>query len=111
MNIELFEKIITLSENRIHFLRENDTNDWYKGSISHFDGLFHELEEVRVEMDAWKQVYLEDELGDVFWDFVCLLEWLEQEWKVDKKEFLNDVIRNFRNELVLMVYELLIGMM
>jgi hypothetical protein len=28
-------------------------------------------------------VYLENELGDVFWDYICLLNSLKVEWKID----------------------------
>jgi len=99
MNTELLKKIITLSENRIRFLREHGDGGWYRGSISHFDGMFHELEEVRTEMDAGKRVYLEDELGDVFWDFICLLEWLEQEWKIDKKKIFERCYAKFSERI------------
>ena len=99
MPYSIIQSILTLSEKRIHFLRGNANNGWYRGSISHFDGMFHELEEVRTEMDAWKQVYLEDELGDVFWDFVCLLEWLEQEWKIDKERIFERCYQKFSERI------------
>lgn len=86
MNKELFEKILTLSERRIHFLRENGDNWFYKWSQTFYDGILDEMDEVKVEIQEWKQVLLEDELGDVFWDYICLLENLEIEGKISKEK-------------------------
>ena len=79
MKTSLLQSILTLSENRIRFLRERGNEGFYRGSQTFYDGILDEMQEVKVEMDANKQVFLEDELGDVFWDFICLLENLEQE--------------------------------
>ncbi len=99
MNPSLLQSILTLSENRIRFLREHGDGGWYRGSVSHFDAMFHELEEVRAEMDAGKRVYLEDELGDIFWVFICLLEWLEQEWKIEKQRIFERCYQKFSERI------------
>lgn len=41
------------------------------------------MEEVKSELHNEKKAYLEDELGDVFWDYICLLESLELRGKID----------------------------
>lgn len=41
-----------------------------------------EIEEVREELDSGRQCYLEDELGDVLWDYLNLLYNLEDEGKI-----------------------------
>ncbi|MCJ8269899.1 MAG: hypothetical protein MJK04_10915 [Psychrosphaera sp.] len=56
--------------------------DWSAGSSTYFDGLKKEIEEVGEELNADRQCYLEDELGDVFWDYLNLLYNLDAEGKI-----------------------------
>ena len=74
MNFETLKNILTLSENRISFLITQDTRDFYKGSQTFLDGVYEELDEVKKEIQDKKYIQLEDELGDVFWDYMCFLE-------------------------------------
>lgn len=60
------------------------SRDWSKGSQTYFEELFKELQEVKEELEKGTGPHLEDELGDVLWDFCCLLENLEQEGKITK---------------------------
>ena len=58
---------------------------WFKGSSIYLDALVEEVAEVKEELALGRQCFLEDELGDLLWDFVCLIEHLELEGKVDKE--------------------------
>ncbi|MBE3766181.1 nucleotide pyrophosphohydrolase [Vibrio parahaemolyticus] len=58
---------------------------WFKGSSTYLDALVEEVAEVKEELKSGRQCFLEDELGDLLWDFVCLIEHLELEGKVDKE--------------------------
>lgn len=58
---------------------------WFKGSSTYLDALVEEISEVKEELVSGRQCFLEDELGDLLWDFVCLIEHLELEGKVDKE--------------------------
>jgi NTP pyrophosphatase (non-canonical NTP hydrolase) len=42
-----------------------------------------ELEEALAENKQNNSVYLEDELWDIFWDYLCLLNSLKAEWKIN----------------------------
>ena len=86
MDKELLEKILALSENRIKFLRTSDGDWFYEWSQTFYEAILDEMHEVKAEMNTWKRVLLEDELGDVFWDYICFLESLEQEWKIIKEK-------------------------
>lgn len=86
MNTDYIKKLLILSENRILFLRENGDNWFYKWSQTFYDGILDEMEEVRFEIQSWKKVFLEDELGDVFWDYICLIENLDVEGKISKEK-------------------------
>lgn len=80
------EKLNQLSEKRIkYFLKNWDSMTWYKWSKSYWEYLEKEIQEAKDELNT-HQVYLEDELGDVLWDYLCLLNSLKAEWKISSVE-------------------------
>lgn len=79
----MIKKIIELSRSRIKYLSSYENHEWYKWSISYFNWIIWEIEEAREENKENNTVYLEDELWDIFWDYMCLLNSLEVEWKIN----------------------------
>lgn len=79
MNSQLLQEIFTLAKNRINFLSQQRGESFYKGHQTFLDGLEDEITETKDEIASGKKVYLEDELGDIFWDYACLLYSLEDE--------------------------------
>ena len=57
-------------------------SEWSNGSETYLREIRLELDEVQEELDSERNCYLEDELGDVFWDYLNLLLALEQEGKI-----------------------------
>jgi len=81
-----FHKLNDLSEKRIeYFLSKWDEMTWYQGSKTYWEYLEKEIQEAKNEINTNK-VYLEDELWDVLWDYLCLLNSLKKEWKIDSIE-------------------------
>ena len=75
-----------LSAKRIqYFLSKWDEMTWYKWSKTYWKYLKKEISEAEAEINTNK-VYLEDELGDVLWDYLCLLNSLKSEWKITSVE-------------------------
>jgi NTP pyrophosphatase (non-canonical NTP hydrolase) len=58
-------------------------NDWYEGSATYFAALHKELQEVAEEIESGSSCRLEDELGDVLWDYLNLLLGLQTEGRID----------------------------
>lgn len=57
-----------------------DSNyDWSDGSSTYIDELRKELIEVEEEIPLNRVCYLEDELGDILWDYLNILVCLEKE--------------------------------
>ncbi len=56
---------------------------WYNWPHVYLDAIVKEVLEVEEEFKKNNSVYLEDELWDIFWDFLCLLHWLEKDWMID----------------------------
>ena len=61
--------------------------------------MIDEIEEVKEELKENNHVYLEDELWDIFWDYMCFLESLEQEWKINKSRVFDRCYAKFSGRL------------
>lgn len=73
-------KVITL----VHEKAVIDASEnWCKGSSTYFDGIKEEIDEVQKELKKNRKVYLEDELGDVLWDYLNLLKNLDKENRIE----------------------------
>jgi len=77
----MHKKIKDLSCKRIKYLIESKI-PFYKWHQTYLQGIKDEIEEAENEIKPNNSVYLEDELWDVFWDYLCLLHGLESEWKI-----------------------------
>jgi len=82
----LLEKINKLSEKRIDFYTNNNDKGFYKWSETYFKQISEELQEALEENKINNSVYLEDELWDVLWCYLCLLNSLKSEWKIKSVE-------------------------
>lgn len=80
------EKIIALSKKRINYLHNVDNRWFYKWNKTYINAIIEELEEVKKEIKENNSIYLEDELWDVFWAYICLLNSMEEEWLINKKK-------------------------
>lgn len=78
--------IMKLAEIRMKHLHAWWWYGFYRWPKTFIDGIINEIEEVKVEFEQDKRVLLEDELGDVFWNYICLLESLEFEWKISREK-------------------------
>ncbi len=73
-------KLLELSKRKLEF---DKVHPWSKGSETYLQGLKDELKEVEEEINTGNNVYLEDELGDLLWDFFNLLVNLDAEGKIN----------------------------
>lgn len=64
----------------------DEWQEWYKWSATYFEWIKNELEEVEFEMKKNNEVYLEDELWDLLWNYMSLLSSLKKEWKISTVE-------------------------
>ena len=58
----------------------------YKGAETYFEQLRKEIDEAQTENKPDNHVYLEDELGDIFRDYVMLLNAMANEGKISSIE-------------------------
>jgi len=78
-------KIKKLSKDRIKEFVEN-WHEWYKWNKTYVESIIEEIDEMKYEIKPNNSVYLEDELWDIFWNYMCLLNSFEQEWLISNQE-------------------------
>jgi len=96
--INTIQKILNLSEKRIKWVIKNE-EPWYKWPKTHINEIKWEIEEMEKEFKINNSVYLEDELWDIFWDYMCILDWLEQKWYINKEKVFKRCYKKFSKRL------------
>lgn len=77
------DKILELRKVSRLKLERDLKGTWSQGSKTYFNAIYDELLEVKAEINNNRQCFLEDELGDILWDYMCLLQHLENENKIN----------------------------
>lgn len=93
------EKVLKLAETRVDFLHNVDDRWFYKWYQTYIEWLDDEIEEAKEEVKENNSVHLEDELWDVFWDYMCLLNSLEQSNMIDKKKVFERCFKKFSGRI------------
>ena len=75
------------------------TERWSKGSETYFEEIQKEIQEARMENKENNYVKLEDELGDVMWDYVNLLVNLEYEQKINLNNVFKRAITKYEERI------------
>lgn len=69
------EKLFAVAKRKFEF---DQTNDWYSGAETYLSCLQEEIDEVRTEIPKNRPCFLEDELGDIVWNYLNIVLALEE---------------------------------
>ena len=72
---------------------------WSEGSATYLGEMVKELQEVEEEIDRDRLCYLEDELGDVLWDYLNLLVCLEGERGVSLRRVAQRAVAKYEERI------------
>ncbi len=72
---------------------------WFKSCDTYLQAMIEEVGEVRAEIASGRQCFLEDELGDLLWNFVCVLEHLNIEDKIDKQKVYERAVQKYKERV------------
>lgn len=89
------ERVLKLSDRRVDYLHNIDDKWFYKWYKTYIEWIDDEVEEVKEEIKENNSVYLEDELWDIFWDYMCLLNSLDQSKMIDKDKVFERCYKKF----------------
>ncbi|QXO18897.1 MazG nucleotide pyrophosphohydrolase domain-containing protein [Vibrio ostreae] len=71
-----FERLLDIARRKAGF---DENNPWYTGPETYLAALKSEVDEVSEEIPKHRLCYLEDELGDVLWDYLNAILALQKE--------------------------------
>lgn len=97
--LETIKKIINLSQKRINYLHNVNNRWFYKWYKTYIEAIQEELKEAKDEIKKHNDVYLEDELWDVFWCYLCLIHSLEEEKLIDKEKIFERCFKKFSERI------------
>ncbi|CAM2787297.1 MazG nucleotide pyrophosphohydrolase domain-containing protein [Vibrio mytili] len=91
-----FDELLQIATRKSEF---DMTNTWFKGVDTYLDAIGKEVEEVREEITAERLCYLEDELGDVLWNYLNVLKALEREKGIDLHSVLDRACNKYQQRV------------
>ncbi|MGY2574153.1 MazG nucleotide pyrophosphohydrolase domain-containing protein [Vibrio sp. C8] len=75
------------------------SSDWFNGSKTYLNEMRTELDEVLEEIPLNRRCYLEQELGDLLWDYLNLLLALESETEIQLESILERACIKFEQRV------------
>ncbi len=94
--MEQFDKLFEIAKRKASF---DESNTWSNGSETYLAEIKSEVDEVIEEIPRARKCYLEDELGDVLWDYLNVLTALEKELGIDTKAVLLRACRKYEERV------------
>lgn len=91
-----FDILLGIAKRKANF---DEDNTWSNGSETYLAEIINEVAEVIEEIPKSRQCYLEDELGDVLWDYLNVLTALEKEAGIDTKAVLMRACRKYEERI------------
>lgn len=95
-SMDSLKQLLEIAERKIE---RNQKGTWSNGSITYYQAMFDELYEVKAEMDSARKCYLEDELGDILWVYMCLLKNLEAEGMISVESVFERVLSKYKERI------------
>jgi len=77
----------------------DENNNWSNGPTTYLSEIKGEVDEVIEELPKNRVCFLEDELGDVLWDYCNILVALEKESGVDTTSVLNRACKKYEERI------------
>jgi NTP pyrophosphatase (non-canonical NTP hydrolase) len=94
--MKAFDNLLAIAKRKAKF---DENNTWSKGSETYLAEIKNEVDEVIEEIPKSRQCYLEDELGDILWDYLNILAALEKEAEIDTKAVLKRACRKYEERI------------
>jgi len=91
-----FDKLVAIAKRKAKF---DESNTWSNGSETYLAEIKNEVDEVIEEIPKSRKCYLEDELGDVLWDYLNILVALEKEVSIDLEAVLKRACEKYEERI------------
>ncbi|MBT3189468.1 MAG: nucleotide pyrophosphohydrolase [Anaerolineae bacterium] len=94
--MKFFDNLVNIAHRKNLF---DQTNPWSNGSSTYIEEIKKEVQEVAEEIAQDRKPYLEDELGDVLWDYLNLVLALEKEKGIKLENVLKRASRKYEERV------------
>ena len=94
--MEKFEQLLSIAKRKSKF---DQGSRWSDGSSTYLAEIVNEVNEVVEELPKKRLCYLEDELGDILWDYLNILCALEKEAGVNVQSVLNRACNKYEERV------------
>ncbi|MCV2403198.1 nucleotide pyrophosphohydrolase [Marinomonas sp. C2222] len=91
-----FDTLLAIAKRKSTF---DQNNTWSNGSKTYLKEIKNEIDEVIEEIPKSRKCYLEDELGDVLWDYLNILTALEKEEGIDIQSVLERACKKYEQRI------------
>lgn len=91
-----FTELLRIAERKSEF---DQSNSWSSGSETYLAEMKKEIDEVSEEIPKNRQCYLEEELGDVLWDYLNVLTAIQKEQGICPKAVLTRAIKKYEERV------------
>lgn len=91
-----FDILLGIAKRKAKF---DESNTWSNGSETYLSEIKNEVDEVIEEIPKSRKCYLEDELGDVLWDYLNILAALEKEADIDSEAVLKRACEKYEERI------------
>ncbi|KZN49877.1 MazG nucleotide pyrophosphohydrolase domain-containing protein [Pseudoalteromonas luteoviolacea] len=90
------ENLLAIAQRKFIF---DQTNSWYSGSNTYLSALQDEVAEVLVEIPKERKCHLEDELGDILWNYLNIILALEKEAGIDMDSIVKRAVNKYEQRV------------
>lgn len=94
--MDKFVKLLNLAKRKSDF---DEDNDWYQGSGTYIASIQREIDELIEEIPNNRRCYLEEEIGDVLWNYLNIMLALEKEGKIDLISALSRTVQKYHERM------------
>ncbi|MDK1286312.1 MazG nucleotide pyrophosphohydrolase domain-containing protein [Pseudoalteromonas umbrosa] len=90
------ENLLAIAQRKFIF---DQTNSWYSGSNTYLSALQDEVSEVLEEIPKQRKCHLEDELGDILWNYLNIILALEKETGIDMGSVVQRAVNKYEQRI------------
>jgi len=94
--MKAFNQLLSIAKRKTHFDNQHARIDEYRRYLT---AIKEEVDEVVEELPKNRQCYLEDELGDILWDYLNVLTSLEKEIGLDTETVLKRACQKYEQRM------------
>ncbi|MEW6991139.1 MazG nucleotide pyrophosphohydrolase domain-containing protein [Colwelliaceae bacterium 6441] len=94
--MKAFDILLGIAQRKAKF---DESNTWSSGSDTYLSEIKNEVDEVIEETPKSRKCYLEDELGDVLWDYLNILTSVEKEVSIDAEAVLKRACKKYEERI------------